>query len=189
MAVMGCVSAQRANGVSSCTASSAVRCSTGSGRASTTRGADQQHHQRRSRPDLGRPPRSSSSPRSTWAPRESRDDAWDAHRRHPGDEIWASQAGMREQLVIEARRRMRASWLKRGASQAELGWIEDILDPTCSPSASPAGSRPTSGSPSCCATRPAEEDPAEPHASRSSWSSPARATRPTRPARSSSSRW
>jgi len=47
----------------------------------------------------------------------------------PGDEIWATKRDMREQLVIEARRRMKASWLKRGASQAELGWIKDILDP------------------------------------------------------------
>src|SRR6185436_14424178 len=47
----------------------------------------------------------------------------------PGNEIWATKRDMREQLVIEARRRMKASWLKRGASQAELGWIEDILDP------------------------------------------------------------
>jgi starch phosphorylase len=47
----------------------------------------------------------------------------------PGDEIWAAKRSMRAQLVLEARRRMRSSWLKRGASPAELGWIEDILDP------------------------------------------------------------
>jgi glycogen phosphorylase len=47
----------------------------------------------------------------------------------PGDEIWATKRGMREQLVIEARRRMKSSWLERGASPAEIGWIEDILDP------------------------------------------------------------
>jgi len=47
----------------------------------------------------------------------------------PGDEIWAAKRSMREQLVAEARRRMKSSWLKRGASPAELGWIEDILDP------------------------------------------------------------
>jgi len=47
----------------------------------------------------------------------------------PGDEIWATKRDMREQLVLEARRRMKSSWLKRGASPAELGWIEDILDP------------------------------------------------------------
>jgi len=47
----------------------------------------------------------------------------------PGDEIWATKRAMREQLVIDARRRMRSSWLKRGASPAELGWVDDILDP------------------------------------------------------------
>ena len=56
-------------------------------------------------------------------------DAWAGIIDIPGDEIWATKRGMREQLVLEARRRMRSSWLKRGASPAELGWIEDILDP------------------------------------------------------------
>src|SRR5262245_45344961 len=36
---------------------------------------------------------------------------------------------MREQLVLEARRRLRSSWLRRGASGAKLGWIDKVLDP------------------------------------------------------------
>jgi starch phosphorylase len=56
-------------------------------------------------------------------------DVWAGIVRIPGDEIWAIKRGMREQLILEARRRMRSSWLKRGASPAELGWTEDILDP------------------------------------------------------------
>jgi len=56
-------------------------------------------------------------------------DAWAGIVDIPGDEIWATKREMREQLVIEGRRRMKSSWLKRGASPAELGWIEDILDP------------------------------------------------------------
>ena len=56
-------------------------------------------------------------------------DAWAGIIDIPGDEIWATKRDMREQLVVEARRRMKSSWLKRGASPAELGWIEDILDP------------------------------------------------------------
>jgi starch phosphorylase len=36
---------------------------------------------------------------------------------------------MRSDLVDDARRRVRASWIKRGASRAELGWVDDILDP------------------------------------------------------------
>src|SRR5690606_6004896 len=36
---------------------------------------------------------------------------------------------MRSRLVEGARRRVRASWLARGASPAELGWVEDVVDP------------------------------------------------------------
>jgi starch phosphorylase len=56
-------------------------------------------------------------------------DAWGGIIDIPGDEIWATKREMRKQLVHEARRRMKSSWLKRGASPAELGWVEDILDP------------------------------------------------------------
>jgi starch phosphorylase len=56
-------------------------------------------------------------------------DAWAGIADIPSDEIWAAKRSMREQLVGEARRRMKSSWLKRGASPAELGWIDDILDP------------------------------------------------------------
>ncbi|MEO6142834.1 MAG: alpha-glucan family phosphorylase, partial [Dermatophilaceae bacterium] len=49
-------------------------------------------------------------------------DAWAGIIDIPGDEIWATKRDMREQLVLEARRRMKSSWLKRGASPAELGW-------------------------------------------------------------------
>ncbi|MGZ4774371.1 MAG: alpha-glucan family phosphorylase [Oryzihumus sp.] len=59
----------------------------------------------------------------------SRDNAWDGIAHVPGDDIWATKREMREQLVVEARRRTRSSWLKRGASPAELGWVDDILDP------------------------------------------------------------
>ena len=58
-----------------------------------------------------------------------RDNAWERIGGVPGDEIWATKREMRAQLVEEARRRVRSSWLKRGASPAELGWVDDILDP------------------------------------------------------------
>ncbi|MEP7369717.1 MAG: alpha-glucan family phosphorylase, partial [Dermatophilaceae bacterium] len=45
-------------------------------------------------------------------------DAWAGIIDIPGDEIWATKRDMREQLVVEARRRMKSSWLKRGASPA-----------------------------------------------------------------------
>ena len=59
----------------------------------------------------------------------AKENAWEGIIDIPGDEIWAAKRGLRKQLVGEARRRMKASWLKRGASPAELGWVEDILDP------------------------------------------------------------
>jgi glycogen phosphorylase len=57
------------------------------------------------------------------------ENAWAGITEIPGDEMWATKREMREQLVVEARHRVRSSWLKRGASPAELGWTEDILDP------------------------------------------------------------
>jgi starch phosphorylase len=56
-------------------------------------------------------------------------DAWEAIIDIPSDQIWAAKRAMRENLVAEARRRTRSSWLKRGASPAELGWVDDLLDP------------------------------------------------------------
>ena len=58
-----------------------------------------------------------------------RDHAWDRIAEVPRSEIWATKRDLRRQLVQESRRRMRSSWGKRGASPAELGWVEDILDP------------------------------------------------------------
>jgi glycogen phosphorylase len=47
----------------------------------------------------------------------------------PRDAVWATKRELRLQLVEEARRRTRQSWLERGASPAELGWTDEILDP------------------------------------------------------------
>ena len=44
-------------------------------------------------------------------------------------QLWAVRRELREQLVHDARARVRASWLKRGSSPAELGWVDDALDP------------------------------------------------------------
>ena len=55
--------------------------------------------------------------------------AWDDVAQVPVDAIWAVRRQMREQLVLEARRRLRSSWLKRGVSRAELGWVDSVLDP------------------------------------------------------------
>jgi starch phosphorylase len=46
----------------------------------------------------------------------------------PAGEIWATRHLLRSRLVAETRRRLRASWQQRGASGAELTWIDDVLD-------------------------------------------------------------
>jgi glycogen phosphorylase len=58
------------------------------------------------------------------------DGGWDWGRAAaaPAGEIWAARAALRARLVAETRRRLRASWRQRGASGAELTWIDDVLD-------------------------------------------------------------
>ncbi len=46
-----------------------------------------------------------------------------------GDLLWGVKRVLRERLVLDARRRLRESWRTRGASDAELGWIDGVLDP------------------------------------------------------------
>ena len=45
------------------------------------------------------------------------------------EELWGMRRTLRAQLVAEARVRVHASWCARGASPAELGWVDDVLDP------------------------------------------------------------
>ncbi|WP_216654327.1 alpha-glucan family phosphorylase [Nocardioides sp. zg-DK7169] len=47
----------------------------------------------------------------------------------PGEELWSLKRRLRERLVAEARRRLRASWEERGAAPAELAWTDGVLDP------------------------------------------------------------
>ncbi len=54
---------------------------------------------------------------------------WEQVGEVPPAEIWAVRRELRAQLVADARARVRSSWLKRGASPAELGWVDDVLDP------------------------------------------------------------
>ncbi|KGN42600.1 alpha-glucan family phosphorylase [Knoellia aerolata] len=56
-------------------------------------------------------------------------ESWEAMAEIPRDEVWATKRELRQQLVTEARARVRASWIERGASPAELGWTNEILDP------------------------------------------------------------
>jgi starch phosphorylase len=44
------------------------------------------------------------------------------------DQIWEIRRLLRARLVAQARQRLRASWRQRGASDAELIWIDNVLD-------------------------------------------------------------
>jgi glycogen phosphorylase len=54
---------------------------------------------------------------------------WSAVDKIPARAIWETKRQLRSRLVGDVRRRVRASWLKRGAAKAELGWTDSILDP------------------------------------------------------------
>ena len=54
---------------------------------------------------------------------------WEAIGQIPDDVIWPVKRTLRVHLVEMARARLRASWLARGATEAELGWVDDVLDP------------------------------------------------------------
>ncbi|MGW3210386.1 glycosyltransferase family 1 protein [Streptomyces sp. NPDC001135] len=56
-------------------------------------------------------------------------DRWDSLADIPDQEIWELRRTLREQLVLEVRERLRTSWRQRGAANAELGWIDGVLDP------------------------------------------------------------
>ncbi|MGZ4590022.1 MAG: alpha-glucan family phosphorylase [Actinomycetes bacterium] len=45
------------------------------------------------------------------------------------EKIWAVRRVLRARLVADVRNRLRVSWGQRGASDAELGWVDKVLDP------------------------------------------------------------
>ncbi len=45
------------------------------------------------------------------------------------EEVWAMRRRLRLALVKDARRRLRSSWKKRGAADAQLAWTDAALDP------------------------------------------------------------
>ncbi len=56
-------------------------------------------------------------------------DTWQRlHQVDPGH-MWWIRSQLRGQLVEDVRARLRRSWLERGASDAELGWIATAFDP------------------------------------------------------------
>ncbi|WP_433680606.1 alpha-glucan family phosphorylase [Nocardia sp. CA-119907] len=79
----------------------------------------------------------------TWAAREWFDKAreyigpqlveeargWEKLRDIDLAELWSTRNTLRATLVAEVRRRVRASWLERGAASAELDWVDGVFDP------------------------------------------------------------
>ncbi len=55
--------------------------------------------------------------------------AWDAVDKISDAELWRVRSELRERLVREIRRRVHASALQRGMSEAELGWTSTVFDP------------------------------------------------------------
>ena len=130
----------------------------------------------------------------TWVAREvielahgtSVDDAegWDVIASTPDDQLWAIKRALRQELVDMTRTRLRESWVNRGSSDAELGWIDSRARPrrphhrlrppgAVVQAAHPDAARSASG---CAPCSPIPSGPC-------SSSSPARRTRPTTAAR------
>jgi len=79
----------------------------------------------------------------TWVAREIRDlliaqvgvenaeetPGWRSAGSIPAQDLWSTKRVLRQHLVADVRKRLRESWTQRGASDAELGWIDDVLDP------------------------------------------------------------
>ena len=97
------------------------------------RGADRLDHQRRARADLGGAAVAGAGPR---AARQRRSRArrgepalWQRLQQVDPGHLWWIRSQLREPLVDDVRARLRRSWLERGASDAELGWIATAFDP------------------------------------------------------------
>ena len=56
-------------------------------------------------------------------------EAWERVAATGPARLWEIRRLLRGRLVDLARERLRASWRQRGASDAELGWIQAVLDP------------------------------------------------------------
>src|SRR5664279_1273762 len=54
---------------------------------------------------------------------------WPAVDTVSAERLWEVRHTLRRRLVTMARAAVRVSWLRRGATQAELGWTENVLDP------------------------------------------------------------
>jgi starch phosphorylase len=56
-------------------------------------------------------------------------DTWQRLQQVDPGHLWWIRSQLRELLIADVRARVRRSWLERGASEAELGWIATAFDP------------------------------------------------------------
>jgi starch phosphorylase len=54
---------------------------------------------------------------------------WEGIEQVSDEHIWDVRRVLRKRLVTDARQRLRVAWGQRGASDAELGWVDKVLDP------------------------------------------------------------
>jgi starch phosphorylase len=54
---------------------------------------------------------------------------WSAVDKVASQGLWETKRELRRKLVLDVRERVRKSWRQRGASDAELGWVDSVLDP------------------------------------------------------------
>jgi starch phosphorylase len=57
------------------------------------------------------------------------DQDWERLDALPASAVWDVKRRLRLRLVTDTRARLRRSWLYRGASPAELAWVDGVLDP------------------------------------------------------------
>lgn len=74
-------------------------------------------------------PRVAEFARSAFGNQTVIDRQWDRVYDAADEDIWALRRTLRTNLIDDVRRRLRASWKKRGAADAELAWTDSVLDP------------------------------------------------------------
>src|SRR6266568_808420 len=74
------------------------------------------------------PPDHGGAARPPVPPRPPLGGNWGRAAAAPAGELWQARHELRARLVAETRRRLRASWRQRGASDAELTWVDEVLD-------------------------------------------------------------
>lgn len=55
--------------------------------------------------------------------------AWETIANTDASTLWKTKRTLRQRMIDNTRARLHASWLNRGASPAELDWIDGVLDP------------------------------------------------------------